>query len=88
MQIPMNDGQQPMAIDVEGYLLSDARHVLQQAGYRVTEVATGSLRSYPIRVLRQRQLDDKLVELTHACELYSEPGVDDKEAKDGALQDK
>jgi hypothetical protein len=88
MQSPATDGKQPTVIDVEGYLLSEACRFLQQAGYQVAEVATGNPRPYPIRVLRQRQLDDHLIELTQACELYSDPGVDDREAKDGALQDK
>ena len=50
-------------------------------------VATGSPRPYQARVLRQRQLNENLIELTQACEFYQDPCADEKEVRDSALQD-
>jgi hypothetical protein len=75
---PATDDQRPTSIDVGGYLLPEACSILEQAGYQVAVVATGSPRPYPARVLRQRQLNENLIELTQACEFYQDPGVDEK----------
>ena len=67
--------------------MPEACSILEQAGYQVTVVATGSQGPYPARVLRQRQLNENLIELTKACEFYQDPCVDEKEVRDSALQD-
>jgi hypothetical protein len=68
------------AVDVTGYLLPEACGILQQAGYQVAVVATGSPRPYQARVLRQRQLNENLIELTQSCEFYQDPGIDENSA--------
>lgn len=75
------------AVDVAGYLLPEASQILKQAGYQVAVVATGSPRPYQARVLRQRQLNENLIELTRSCEFYQDPTITEKEVRDSALQD-
>jgi hypothetical protein len=75
------------APDMVGYWLEEACSLLEQAGFKVAVVATGSPRPYPARVLRQRLLHEDLIELTKADELYLDPSSDEKEVRDDALQD-
>jgi hypothetical protein len=79
--------QNSTAVDLAGYLLPEACRILQQAGYQVAVVATGSPGPYRARVLRQRQLNENLIELTQSCEFYQDPGIDEMEVRDSALQD-
>ena len=69
------------AVDVAGYLLPEACRILRQAGYQVMVVATGNTSLYPARVLRQRQLNEYLIELTQACEYYQDPSTDESPAQ-------
>ncbi len=62
--------------NVEGYPLAEACQILQQAGFEVVMVASGSPGPNNARVLRQRQLDVNLIELIHASELYKDPSLD------------
>lgn len=73
--------------EIEGYLLPEACRILQQAGYQVSVVTTGSCRPFRSRVLRQRQLNENLIELTQGFEFYEDPTISKKEVKDRALQD-
>jgi hypothetical protein len=70
--------QNSTAVDVAGYLLPEACRILQQAGYRVAVVDTGSPGPYQARVLRQRQLNEDLIELTQSCELYQDPRIEER----------
>jgi hypothetical protein len=70
--------QNSTAVDVTGYLLPEACEILQQAGYQVAVVATGNPRPYHARVLRQRQLNKNLIELTQSCEFYQDPSSDEE----------
>jgi hypothetical protein len=70
------------AVDVAGYLLPEACRILQQAGYQVAVVVTGSPRPYQARVLRQRQLNEYLIELTQSCEYYQDPSIDENPAQE------
>lgn len=67
--------------DIEGYLLPEACRVLQQAGLQVEIITTGNSRPNRSRVLRQRQLNANLIELTQGYELYKDPSIDEKEVK-------
>lgn len=74
--------------DVEGYVVPEACRILQQAGYQVAAVITsGSSRPYRARVLRQRQLNENVIELTQGFEFYEDPRITKKEVTDRVLQD-
>ncbi len=73
--------------DVECYLLSEACRILQQAGYQVAVITSGSSRPYRARVLRQRQLSESMIELTQGFEFYQDPSINEKEVTDRAVQD-
>ncbi|MGD0152205.1 MAG: hypothetical protein ABSC17_00370 [Thermacetogeniaceae bacterium] len=73
--------------DVEGYVVLEACRILQQAGYQVAVITTGCSRPYRARVLRQRQLNESLIELTQGFEFYEDPSINEKEVTDRALQD-
>lgn len=60
--------------DTVGYPLNEARRLIEEAGFRVELKAGGSsLKGKDrLRVIRQRTVGEKRVELTFACEMYKE----------------
>ncbi|NPV28240.1 MAG: hypothetical protein HPY58_01020 [Firmicutes bacterium] len=62
--------------DVIGYLYEEGARLLQQAGYRIQIRFTGPLHQEPgkkARILRQREIGEKKVELIIGHEFYSDP---------------
>lgn len=73
--------------DTAGYLFKEAQRILEEAGYRVQPHPRELLLNRRIRVIRQRTVGEKTVELTLAGEIYDDPTLAEKEVKKNALQD-
>lgn len=60
--------------NVVAYPLNEARRLVEGAGYQIVLKAGGSrfLGKGQLRVIRQRRLDEKRVELTFASEMYED----------------
>lgn len=70
-----------------GYLYKEAQRMLVEAGYRVQLNPRGLPLKGQLRVIRQRTVGEKTVELTLASEIYDDPSLMEKEVKKNALQD-
>ncbi|HHW40374.1 MAG TPA: hypothetical protein GXX19_04350 [Syntrophomonadaceae bacterium] len=73
--------------DTVGYLFKEAQRILEEAGCRVQLNPRGLPLKGQLRVIRQRTVGEKTVELTLASEIYEDPSLIEKEVKKNALQD-
>lgn len=73
--------------DVIGYTSKEGYQILQKGGYHVDFKYTHNHSDKRSRIVRQKMLENGIVELVISNEYYNDPAIDKKEVKMSGLQD-